>query len=67
MIEVFYNVKAIVIDGESKPLDEQAKPFLNNGTTYVPLRFIAEALGKDVSRDGATGRLGLSRNIICMV
>ncbi|MEX1028495.1 MAG: stalk domain-containing protein [Paenibacillaceae bacterium] len=54
MIEVFFNVKDIKIDHVSKmPTDN--KPFIYNGSTCVPLRFIAENLGEDVKWDGKTG------------
>lgn len=54
MIEVFYNVNNIKIDKVSKmPTDD--KPFIYNGSTYVPLRFVAENLGKKVGWDGNTG------------
>ena len=45
-IEVFYNNIRIFIDGdEVKPEQE---PFVYEGTTYVPLRFVSSALGKEV-------------------
>lgn len=38
------------IDGKDTPLD--VPPTIINGTTYVPLRFISEAVGAAVSYDG---------------
>ncbi len=52
MIEVFYNIKDIKIDKVSK-MPEQ-KPFMYNGTTYVPLRYISENLGEQVKWDNKT-------------
>jgi hypothetical protein len=53
MIEVFYNIKDIKINKvSSMPAEE--KPFVFNGTTYVPLRFVAEAFGQKVDWEGAT-------------
>jgi hypothetical protein len=52
MIEVFYNVKDIKINMVSN-MPEQ-KPFIYNGTTYVPLRYVADSLGQDVGWDGKT-------------
>lgn len=53
-ITVYYDaVKKILIDGVDKtPTD--VRPFVYQGTTYVPLRYIAEQLGKPVQYDGAT-------------
>ncbi|MFC4102892.1 stalk domain-containing protein [Paenibacillus xanthanilyticus] len=52
MIEVFYNVKDIKINKVSKTPSE--KPFVLNGTTFVPLRFVAESLGETVKWDSKT-------------
>ncbi|MDU1582586.1 MAG: stalk domain-containing protein [Peptoniphilus harei] len=38
------------INGESKKMD--AKPFIKNNRTLVPLRFVVEALGGEVNWDG---------------
>ncbi|MEW6573253.1 MAG: copper amine oxidase N-terminal domain-containing protein [Bacillota bacterium] len=52
----FYAVKKIIIDNVDKtPRDK--KPFVYNGTTYVPLRYVAEAFGKEVKWDGTTGTI----------
>jgi hypothetical protein len=52
---VFNNIK-IVIDGtEIVPKDASGnvvEPFIANGTTYLPVRAVAEALGKEVYWDG---------------
>lgn len=42
----------VIVNGENKMLD--AMPRVIAGTTYVPLRFVSEALGADVSWDNAT-------------
>ncbi|GFN33845.1 stalk domain-containing protein [Paenibacillus xylaniclasticus] len=54
MIEVFYDVKNIKINKVSK-MPTEGKPFLYQGTTYVPLRFVAESLGQKVAWDGKSG------------
>ncbi|WP_048601448.1 copper amine oxidase N-terminal domain-containing protein [Rubeoparvulum massiliense] len=55
MIEVFYTVKDIKINQISKmPKEEQLKPFIHKGTTFVPLRYISENLGYPVAWDGKT-------------
>lgn len=57
-IDVTYNDIKIVIDGkEYVPKDANGnivEPFAYNGTTYVPLRAVANAFGKEVGWDGAT-------------
>lgn len=56
--ELFYNNIKIYIDGgEIAPKDangNQVEPFTISGTTYLPVRAISNALGKDVEWDGAT-------------
>ncbi len=56
--ELFYNNIKIYIDGgEIVPKDvngNKVEPFIMNGTTYLPVRAISNALGKDVEWDGAT-------------
>lgn len=56
--EIFYNNIKIYIDGaEIVPKDATGKvvdPFIMNGTTYLPVRAVAEAFGKDVEWDGKT-------------
>lgn len=36
--------------------------FVYEGTTYVPLRFMAESLGKEVAWDGKTSSIFVGRN-----
>lgn len=51
-VMVYYSVNDIQIDGASSMPTQ--KPFILDGTTYVPLRYISEAFGYEVSWDGAT-------------
>ncbi len=57
-VELFYNNIKIYIDGgEIVPKDANGnivEPFTMNGTTYLPVRAISNAFGKDVEWDGAT-------------
>jgi foldase protein PrsA len=51
-IEVYFKQLKYMFDGvEKKPT--QGQGFIYDGTTYVPLRFVGEALGKEVHWDDA--------------
>lgn len=53
-ITVYYDtIKKIMIDNQDKTPSD-VKPFIYEGTTYVPLRYISEQLGKAVYYDAAT-------------
>ena len=56
--ELFYHDIKIYIDGaEIVPKDANnnvVEPFTMNGTTYLPVRAISNAFGKDVEWDGST-------------
>lgn len=58
MIEANYMGIRIVVDGkEITPTDANGnvvEPFASNGTTYLPVRAVGEALGKEVTWDGDT-------------
>lgn len=58
-IEVSYNNIKLIVD--SKPVKfgkdsagKEIEPFIYNGTTYLPVRTVGEAIGKKVNWDGAT-------------
>lgn len=57
-IEANYRGIKVVVDGVQADLKDAAgnsvEPFISNGTTYLPLRVIGEALGKEVTWDGTT-------------
>lgn len=61
-IEVHFNDLKYMMDGvQKKPIVNQG--FIYSGTTYVPLRFISEALGKEVSWDGETGTIWVGKKL----
>ncbi|WP_284640120.1 peptidylprolyl isomerase [Paenibacillus silviterrae] len=63
-IEVYFQNLKYMFDGiEKKPTAEQGAGFIYNGTTYVPLRFVSEALGKDVAWDGDTETIYVGKKI----
>ncbi len=55
-IEVSYSDIQIFVDGEKiEPKDaagQAVEPFIYNGTTYLPVRAVGNAIGKEVSWDG---------------
>ena len=57
-LDAYYNDIKIVLDGaQITPTDVTGKvvePFIVDGTTYLPVRAISEALGKNVTWDGNT-------------
>lgn len=58
-IEVTYNDINLVVDGQSVHFGQDSagnkiEPFIYNGTTYLPVRAVGEALGKNVSWDRQT-------------
>ncbi|WP_238392387.1 peptidylprolyl isomerase [Paenibacillus antri] len=51
-IEVYFKQLRFVFDGLDKPIaPEQGTPFVYKGTTYVPLRYMSETIGKPVHYD----------------
>ncbi len=64
-IEAVYRDIKIFIDGfQIDPKDANGntvEPFIYNGSTYLPLRAVGEALGKEVSWDGATASAYLGK------
>ena len=62
-VEITYRGTKISLDGENIPLinrnGESVEPFIYNGTNYLPLRVVSEALGLSVGWDGATSTVTL--------
>lgn len=59
-LEVNYSDIKVYVDGELKSSEQE--PFMYEGTTYVPLRFISESLGSEVTWVGDTKSIYLEAN-----
>ena len=64
-IDIFFRNIKIMIDGaEYVPTDANGnvvEPFIYNGTTYLPVRAVANAFGKDVKWDGENATVFLGK------
>lgn len=64
--ELLYNDIKVVIDGKRADLKDAngntVEPFIVDGTTYLPVRAVANALDKAVSWDGETRTVYLGKN-----
>jgi predicted house-cleaning noncanonical NTP pyrophosphatase (MazG superfamily) len=64
-IEAFYNNIKISVDGKAVELKDavgnSVDPFIYNGTTYLPVRAIAEALGMEVKFNETTNTVELAK------
>ena len=65
-LTAYYNDIKLIINGETvTPKDASGtvvEPFVIDGTTYLPVRAVAEALGQNVSWDGATRTVIIGTN-----
>lgn len=64
-ITVYPGISIYIDDQKLEPKDANGKPvevFTYNGTTYLPVRAIAEALGKNVQWDGKTQSVYLGQH-----
>lgn len=64
-ITVYPGINIYIDDQKLEPKDANGKPvevFTYNGTTYLPVRAIAEALGKNVQWDGRTQSVYLGQH-----
>ncbi len=64
--ELLYNNIKVVIDGKQADLKDAqgniVEPFIIDGTTYLPVRAVSNALNKAVSWDGATQTVYIGEN-----
>lgn len=56
------NHSVATVDGSTVTLDEPAR--LLNGTTYVPLRFVAQALGEEVAWQASTKTVAIGEPVV---
>lgn len=54
-ISVVYNNIKLEVNGIKTTMPSGVEPFVYNGTTYLPVRAVAEALGEAVEYDKSTG------------
>lgn len=60
-IEVYFENLRYMFDGVEKKPAADAKGFIYEGTTYVPLRFVGEALGQEVNWEDETKTIWIGR------
>ena len=58
-IKITIGAATATVNGEEKPLDAPA--FIENSRTYLPVRFVAEALGGTVAWDGVTSTATITK------
>ncbi len=61
-IGVYFRELKYMFDGVEKQPAAEQQGFIYNDTTYVPLRFVAETLGKEVGFDNDTGTVWIGKN-----
>lgn len=62
----YMDIKLVVDGAEVTPRDAVGRvvePFVSDGTTYLPVRAVAAALGQDVEWDGETNTVYIGKNI----
>lgn len=62
-ISAVYNNIKIVVDGKQVTTDSHNEPFIYNGTTYLPVRAVGEAVGKEVTWDSNTNTVYLGARL----
>lgn len=63
-IDVYFKNIKFLFDGDQKQPAADQKTFIYDGTTYVPLRFVSEALDKEVEYNGDTETITVDRKVI---
>lgn len=63
----YVGVKLMINGVEVNPTDaagNPVEPFISEGTTYLPVRAVAEALGEEVTWDGETKTVNIGKSVI---
>lgn len=58
-VDIYFRNIKMVVDGVE--VDTPAEPFIYNGSTYLPVRAVGEALGKEVDWDGDTSTVYIGK------
>lgn len=58
-VDIYFRNIKMVVDGVE--VDTPAEPFIYNGSTYLPVRAVGEALGKEVNWDGDTSTVYIGK------
>lgn len=61
-INVTFPKLKLMFDGVEKPLADKTPALVYNNTTYVPLRYVLNALGQEMNADSATGQIWIGKN-----
>lgn len=60
--ELYYNGISVRLNGQKLDLSGELEPFIINGTTFLPVRAISQALDLSVNWDGQTNEVILTSN-----
>lgn len=65
-IVMYIGAKKALVNGETKVIDAEndAKAFISNSSTMVPLRFLSESLGATVTYEGENAYISMSDKIL---
>lgn len=63
-IDVYFKNITFLFDGAQKQPAPDQKAFIYDGTTYVPLRFVGEALNQEVDYNGDTETITVDHKVI---
>lgn len=57
LLEAYYSNIGVFYNGNQVSIDPSQQPFIVKGSTYIPLRALGEAFGKNVRWDGANNKI----------
>ena len=53
------DARTYLVNGRNRQMDADIAPFVENGRTYIPIRYAAEGLGFTVDWDASTGMINI--------